>query len=224
MMPSTFRWKHCRAIHTEREIEIMKYAPLVMKVVNKFNREESRVGVFDKHDIIQSGFVGLVEAYDRIKKSEGKLNVNYLELNIKGTIDRYLNYQATGVAIPEYQLQKQKAEIIADRVFGAWMYGFRLDEKSTSGVAYSEFSERIAHETSHYNDELNQDLSDLLWELTSREREIINMSYGVNAQKQSMKQMEKHYNLTRQQISRIKNGALKRLNTLKNAMLMQKYL
>ena len=59
MMPSTFRWKHSNAIHSDRDKDIMKYAPLVMKVVNKFDRSDARVGVFDKHDLIQSGFVGL---------------------------------------------------------------------------------------------------------------------------------------------------------------------
>ena len=36
MMPSTFRWRYSNAIHSERDKDIMKYAPLVMKVVNTF--------------------------------------------------------------------------------------------------------------------------------------------------------------------------------------------
>ena len=221
MMPETFRWRP-HAIHDERHVNIMKYASLVMKVVNKFNREDNRVGVFDKHDLIQSGFVGLIEGYDRIIKSEGKPNVKYLELNIKGTIDRYLNYQATGVAIPEYQLQKQKAEVMADRIFGAWMYSFRLQDYSPGTDIL--FENIVHRQDSFYNEELNEDLSDLMWQLTERERSILNMSFGVNLPKKSMKEMEEVLDLERTQIYRIKKRALEKLNSTKNRMFFAKYL
>ena len=224
MMPSTFRWNAKLALN-EREKAIMGYAPLVMKVVNTFNRDDSRVGVFNKHDIIQSGFVGLVEGYDRIvRDEENKLNVNYLEINIKGTIDRYLNYQATGVAIPEYQLQKAKAEIVADRIFGAWMYSFRLEDISISGKVYADFSYMMENPDDYANEQLSQELSDLMWQLSSRERDVLNMSYGISVGKMSMVEMEKVLGIGRMQISRIKRGALKKLDTNKNRILFANYL
>ena len=172
--------------------------------------------------------LGLVEAYERIIKSEGKLNVAYLELNIKGTIDRYLNYQGTGVAIPEYQLQKSKAEIVADRVFGAWMYGFRTDDPNAKSIndAYDTSIQRMDqfHEGSFYNDELNEELSTIMWELTTRERDIINMSYGVNLPKKSMKEISNILEMSLRGAEDAKKRALKKLNTLKNAMIMEKYL
>ena len=207
MMPSTFRW-NAQISLSEREINIMKYAPLVMKVVNKFNRDDSRAGIFDKHDFIQSGFVGLVEGYDRIIKSDGKPNVNYLEINIKGTIDRYLNYQATGVAIPEYQMQKTKQEIVADRIFGAWMYSFRLDDinSKTFGKAYSDSipNEHVWVLDSYETEELNDMLSDILWCLTNKERDILTMSYGINHSKKSIKEISDHFNMSEIGVKKIK--------------------
>ena len=228
MMPSTFRWKYSDAIHSERDRDIMKYAPLVMKVVNKFNRDDARVGVFDKHDLIQTGFVGLIEGYDRIIKSEGIVNVNYLEINIKGTIDRYLNYQGTGVAIPEYQLQKAKAEIVADRIFGAWMYSFRIDDINSK--VDKEFTaalrqhETLKEEESWDNVELNDELSNIMWQLTNRERDVINMSYGINLPKMSMKEIAEHFDLSMSGIEKVKRNAIKKLNTESNRIFFEKYL
>ena len=226
MMPSTFRYD-ARAATDERDKEIMKYAPLVMKVVNKFNREDNRVGVFDKHDLIQSGFVGLVEGYDRIIKSDGIPNVNYLEINIKGTIDRHLNYQATGVAIPEYHLQKLKAEIVADRIFGAWMYSFRLDDIDKK--AYNSYKNHMSTYDpmmldSYDNEELSQELSDIMWQLTSREREVVSRSFGVNYPKTSENDLSLILNRDVRTIRRIKRKALMKLNTLRNRMMFEKYL
>lgn len=226
MMPSTFRW-NAHATTCERDKAIMVYAPLVMKVVNSFKRDDMRVGIFDKHDLIQSGFVGLIEGYDRIIASEGKTNVNYLELNIKGTINRHLNYQATGVAIPEYQLQKTKSEIVADRVISAFFYTFRLDDNSISGVTYGKFSSRIEYVDamdSYDNELLSEKLSDLMWGLPERDREVLNMSFGITVEKASENKIAKAIDKDVRTVRRIKKRALEELNTLRNALFMKDFL
>ncbi len=217
MMPSTFRWKHSDAIHSDRDKDIMKYAPLVMKVVNKYNRDESRIGVFDKHDLIQSGFVGLIEGYERIIKSDGKLNVNYLEINIKGTIDRYLNYQSTGVAIPEYQIQKIKSELLADRIFRAWTYGFKLEDmNSVSKSFYTSLDQRQIEEEWDKNwktIELNDALTYIMLSLRPKERLILSLSYGLGMEKQSIKEMANSLGMSQIGIKKSKRRALNKLNT-----------
>lgn len=230
MMPSTFRWD-ARSARNERDVNIMKYGPLVMKIVNKYSREEKRIHIFNKHDLIQSGFVGLIEGYDRIIKSNGKVNVNYLERNIKGTIDRYLNYQSAGVAIPEYQIQKLRAEVVADRIFGAWMYSFRVDDinPQTLGVKPQRFVDAFhkadrSEVDSFKNEELNELLSDFMWQLTNRERDILQYSYGVNLPKQSIREIAKLMNLSEISIKKIKAKALKKLNTDKNRLFSQLFL
>ncbi len=227
MMPSTFRWNAKLALN-DREREIMKYAPLVMKVVNGYNREEGRIGVFDKHDLIQSGFVGVIEAYDRIVRDEkNKVNVNYIERNVKGTIDRYLNYQAKGIAIPEYQLQKTKAEIMADRIVSAFYFTFRLDDKSISGKTYAEFSSRIEYDQaqdSYRNEELSQLLSDAMLGLSEKERTIINMNYGITMEKVGMKYIANHLNMSEIGVKVAKKRALEKMKTLGNAIILQSFL
>ena len=229
MMPSTFRWD-ARNTTDEREAGIMKYAPLVMKVVNKFDRDEARIHVFDKHDLIQSGFVGLIEGYDRLKdldvEDQEKNDINYLMKNIEGTINRYLNYQASGVAIPEYQIQKSKAEMFADAVFGAWMYSFKLDDLNPNSIRDS-FADHLQDDfgdDSYDNELLNEHLTTMLYQLPERERNILSYSYGIGYNKHSIKEIAIRLNLSEIRVKQIKKIALVKLNTEKNKGFIENFL
>ena len=226
MMPSTFRWD-ARAARDEREKNIMKYAPLVMKVVNTFKTDDNRVGVFNKHDLIQSGFEGVISGYDSIIASEGTLNVAYLELRIRTYITRHLNYQATGVAIPEYQIDKLKAQVVADRIFGAWMYSFRLDDLNPNAIK-DRFSDHLFDEwddSSYEIEELNELLSDVLWQLSNKERTIISMNYGIGYDdKMTMKDIANYLGMSEIGVKVAKKKALTKLNTEKNALHLANFL
>ena len=228
MMPSTFRWRHVSAIHSERDVNIMKYAPLVMKVVNKYNREESRIGAFDKHDLIQSGFVGLIEGHDRIIKSDGKLNVNYLEINIKGTIDRYLNYQSTGVAIPEYQVQRIKSEMLADKLFRSWMYGYKLEDmNNVSKSFYTSLDQRQVEDEWEKNwrtQELSDSLSYIMLILRPKERLIISLFYGIGIEKLSIKEIANKLEMSQIGVKKSKERAMNKLNTPENREFFKDFL
>ena len=228
MMPSTFRWD-ARNTKDERESGIMKYAPLVMKIVNKFNAEKT--DIFNKHDLIQSGFVGLIEGYDRLKEmkveDQEKNNINYLLKNIEGTINRYLNYQATGVAIPEYQIQKHKNELLADALLGAFKTKiFSLDNLALSGKTFSEFSgfTEYDYSDSYDNEMLNDHLTTMLYQLPERERLIISYSYGVGREKLSIRDIAKELKLSEIRIKQIKKIALVKLNQDKNRSFIENYL
>ena len=225
MMPSTFRW-NARFAKDEREAGIMKYAPLVMKVVNTFDR--TRTDIFDKHDLIQSGFVGLIDGYDAIQRGdEDILNVNYLELRIKSYIIRYLNYEATGVAIPEYQIQKHKNEMIADELLGLFKTKiFSLDNLAVSGKTYAEFSgfTEFDYSDSYDNEILNDHLTTMMYQLSERERLILSYSYGVGREKLSMRDIALELGVSLATVEKSKKKALDKLNHEKNRSFIENYL
>ncbi len=228
MMPSTFRWRKADAIHSNRDKDIMRYAPLVMKVVNKYDRQESRVGVFDKHDLIQCGFVGLIEGYDRIIKSKGEVNGNYLEINIKGTIDRYLNYQSTGVAIPEYQIQKFRAEKLAEMIFRSWMFGYRLEDMNSLDKSYASSLGQREHE-SYLEDswdtvELRDMLTQVMLKLRAKERLILFLSFGIGMDKMSIKNIANKLEMSEIGVKKAKRVSLSKLNTEDNREFFKHFL
>ena len=224
MMPSTFRWD-ARFALDDREKTIMKYAPLVMKVVNTFPREEERVGILTKHDMIQTGFVGLVEGYDAIQASDGKLNVKYLELRVNTSIKRAITSTSTGVHIPESAIRKTKAEEAADKLFGYWLYSFRIDDVDLFEKTYSSYMQYVHRDDSYDNEELEEKLSDLMWCLSDKERHIVRYNFGIGLEeKHSMKKIAKDLIMSEIGVKRAKLRAMSKLKLYANRLNFEKFL
>ena len=213
MMPSTFRWDARYALD-QREADIMKYAPLVMKVVNSFPREEERIGIISKHDLIQTAFVGLVEGYDAIQKSEGKLNVKYLEMRMITSIKRAITSTSTGVHIPESQIRKTKAEEAVDKLFGYWMHSFRITDLDLFEKTYMGYMKYMVREDSFNNEALEQQLFDGMWCLNDKEREVIRSNFGLGPQgKVKMMDIAESLDMSMSGVEKLKRNAIRKLKT-----------
>ena len=214
MMPSTFRWNAKGA--SDRDKEIMKYAPLVMKVVNEYSRNEDRIGILNKHDLIQQAFVGLVEGYDAIHRSKGTVNTKYLELRINTSIKRLIQSSSTGVAIPEYQIAKTKAEQAVDKLFGYWLHSFRITDLELFEKTYGSYMKYMQRQDSYDNEILEEQLLDGMLRLSERERDILKYSYGIGLPKQSMKQISSMLKMSLRTVERTKRKSIDKLRIILN--------
>ena len=213
----------------------LEYIPLVIKISNKINTDESRVGVFGRDDIVQSGNVGLVEAWykvdwDVIGEAEEPMKrlANYLSARVDGAIKRSLNKNAVGVAIPESAIRRLKAEQMADKLFGNWMYSFRVDDYAPGTTL--RFVDVVEYDpsdlTSHYtNVLLNERLSDVLLDLPQRDRDVVKMLFGIDFDRRfKEEEVAKHIGKNVRTVRRTKKKVLEILNNEENRKYFEDFL
>lgn len=68
---------------TEQEKEIIKYLPLVQKIVNRLNLKNRD---YDKEDLFNIGVIGLMDALKKYDKSKNVPFESYASIRIKGAI------------------------------------------------------------------------------------------------------------------------------------------
>ena len=215
--------------------DMLSYVPLVLKITNKIDNSEGRIGVFNRLDLIQSGCYGLAEQWANIDwdmigdadEPEKRL-ANFLSARIDRTIKRDLNKNAIGVAIPESVIRKLTAEKITDELFGNWMYSFRIDDYAPGTTL--RFTEIVEYDpgdlNSHYNNVLlNEGLSDVMLSLSNRERDVLKMSFGVDFDdRQSEQEIADYIKRDVRTVRRIKREAIKKLNIEENKEYLKDFL
>jgi RNA polymerase sigma factor (sigma-70 family) len=180
-----------------RDELIVKFLPLVENLARKFSTSQQASGVLSINDLIQEGSVGLVAAVDRIdwvKLCESddieKTIKSFLSKRIKGAIRRAIDINRGNIRIPEHKLNeirkdfgknKKMVEMFFNSIF------LSIDAKpNNEDSAY-----QIPDESEPYNMELlNVYLIGLLKRyLNEKEYEVLRLSYGLDCDKHSAKQI-----------------------------------
>lgn len=210
-----------------------EFLPLTLKHVNSINKEYKKVGIFSKNDLIQAGNKGLVAAWSNIdwalvmeNENPDKRLVNFLSARITGAIKRELNQAAVIVAIPESYIRKTKSELAVDALFGNWLYSFRIDDYAPgTTLRYVDILDDRSEEEWIDIYELNDKLTDIMLPLRQQERDIIRMVYGIDYQRpMSYKEISDKLNISAGNARKIKERALKKLNTEENRKLLETFL
>ena len=180
-----------------RDELIVKFLPLVENLARKFSTSQQASGVLSINDLIQEGSVGLVAAVDRIdwvKLCESddieKTIKSFLSKRIKGAIRRAIDINRGNIRIPEHKLNeirkdfgknKKMVEMFFNSIF------LSIDAKPNS----EDSAYQIPDESEPYNMELlNVYLIGLLRRyLNEKEYEVLRLSYGLDCDKHSAKQI-----------------------------------
>ena len=196
----------------------MRFAKLVMKYALPIDRNESRIGVLDFNDILQNAFLGLLEGWknidwDKIENSPNrdKTIANFLSARIIGSIKRENFKTAVGVRIPEHVISQTIKEEIQDRLFGNWMFNFKLDDYSPGTMLrYIDLIED--REESYRNHILNDKLSDCLLTLPEKQRKILDWSFGLNLDKKmSIREISEKLGMSEIGVKKAKSRGLDKL-------------
>ena len=180
-----------------RDELIIKFLPLVENLARKFSTSQQASGILSINDLIQEGSVGLVAAVDRIdwtKLCESddieKTIKSFLSKRIKGAIRRAIDINRGNIRIPEHKLNeirkdfgknKKMVEMFFNSIF------LSIDAKPNS----EDSAYQIPDESEPYNMELlNVYLMGLLRRyLNEKEYEVLRLSYGLDCDKHSAKQI-----------------------------------
>jgi len=205
-----------------REELITKFLPLVENIARKFSTASQASGVMDILDLIQEGSSGLIKAVDRIdwsifNQSKYKENTmkSFLYKRIKGAIRRGVDVNRA-VRIPETKLQEIRKNFGKDEKMVAMFFNsifLSIDEYQDNEDINLEIEDKSE---SNNMDLLNVYLLGLLRKhLDSKEYQVLRMSYGLDCNKHSAKEIAEVLNFKQSSayvnISKIKKQAVEKL-------------
>ena len=207
-----------------REQMIIGFAPLVENLARKFSTSQQASGVMDITDLIQEGNSGLIKAVDRLdyqmlKESEDqeKTLKSFLSKRIRGHIRRAIDINRGDMRIPEHKLNEIRRNFGKDKKMVEMFFNsifLSIDEKPKQD---EDMIYQIPDKSEPYNIEmLNAYLDSLLKKyLDEREYNVLVLSYGLNCDKHSAKQIAAKLNMQGSssyvRVSQLKKQAVQKL-------------
>lgn len=211
---------------SNRDQLIIDYMPLVEKIVRRFSTSDQASGVLSVNDLLQEGYIGLIKAVDKIQETrladstdpEKMLEV-FLSKRIKGSIRRAIDINRGDIRIPEHKLNeirkdngknKEMVALFFNSIFLSIDHTFGEEEEESPIF-------QIEDKSKPYNiDILNKYLLSLMkMHLDDREYEVLRLSYGLDCNKLSAKEIAEKLNITGSanyvRVSQIKRDALDKL-------------
>ncbi len=179
-----------------RDELITKFLPLVENIARKFSTTQQASGVMSINDIIQEGSAGLTKAIDRLdwqmlEQSEDveKTLKSFLSKRIKGAIRRAIDKNRGDIRIPEHKLNEIRKDNGKDQKMVAMFFNsifLSIDAQPTDD---ENSMYQIPDKSEPYNIQLlNIYLVGLLRKhLTDKEFEVLRLSYGLDCDKHSAK-------------------------------------
>ena len=181
--------------YTRSEL-IVKFLPLVENIARKFSTTQQASGVMTINDLIQEGSIGLTKAVDRLdynmlKDSEDqeKTLKSFFSKRIKGTIRRAVDINRGDIRIPEHKMNeirknpkdKKMVEMFFNSIF------LSIDAKQYNDE--DDMAYQVPDNSEPYNIALlNSYLKSLMLKhLTSNQYEVLRLSYGLDCDKHSAK-------------------------------------
>ena len=175
----------------------VRYLYLVENLARKFSTGQAASGVLDITDLIQEGSYGLIAAANKINwevilesDNPEKTLISFLSKRIKGAIRRAIDTNRAGMRIPEHKLNEMRKNLGEDKKLVAQFFNsiFLSIEEQTEN---NDMIFQIEDKTEKYNiDLLNSYLRSLMKKyLNKKEYEVLRLSYGLDCDKHSAKQI-----------------------------------
>ena len=208
----------------KREELIIKFLPLVENIARKFSTSQQASGVMDITDFIQEGSIGLTKAVDKLdytllkdSKDKEKTLKSFFFKRIKGSIRRAIDTNRGNIRIPEHKMNeirnnprdKKMVEMFFNSIF------LSIDHKKQTND--EDMVYQIPDQSEPYNlIILNSYLKSLMQKhLNKNEYEVLRLSYGLDCDKHSAKDIASKINIEGTsayvRISELKKQAVQKL-------------
>ena len=184
---------------------IVKFMPLVENLARKFPTSQQASGILSINDLIQIGNEALVRAVDKLdieflKGSDDveKTLKSFLSKRIKGAIRRRIDMHRGNMRIPEHKINEIRSNPKDKKMVAMFFNSMFLsvdDQVHGDGNESTVF--QIPDDSEPYNIQLlNMYLESLLKKhLNDKEYEVIRLSYGLDCDKHSAKEIAKLLNI-----------------------------
>tara|TARA_A100001201_G_scaffold18884_1_gene21230 strand:+ start:447 stop:1202 length:756 start_codon:yes stop_codon:yes gene_type:complete len=206
-----------------RDELIIKFMPLVENIARKFATSQQASGVMSILDIIQEGHANLIKAVDRIDwdklhESEDmeKTLKSFLSKRIKGGIRRAIDTNRGQMRLPEHVTNEIRKNFGKDKKAVAMFFNsifLSIDAAREDDDMFMQIEDK----SEPYNqDFLNMYLTSLLKQhLDDKEFHVLRLSYGLDCDKHSAKQIANYLDIQGSgayvRVSQLKRQAVNKL-------------
>jgi RNA polymerase sigma factor (sigma-70 family) len=211
----------------KRDELIIKFMPLVENIARKFKDSDAANGVVSLSDRIQFGNIGLVKAIDKIQwkqitasKDPERTIKSYLAKRIRGAIRRATDANRSGMRIPEHKLNEIRNDF--DNYENSELYFNSMFQSIDASLSDEDnMIMQIPDESSDpmIKENLSYKLRDIMLNnLTEKEYHVIRLSYGINCDKMSAKEIASYLDMkgtsSYVRVSQLKKQAIDKLKNV----------
>ena len=181
-----------------RDELVVKFLPLVENLARKFATSQQASGVMAITDLIQEGSLSIIKAVDRIdwetirqSEDQEKTLKSFLSKRIKGGIRRAIDINRGQMRLPEHVTNSIRKNFGKDKKAVAMFFNSIFLSIDASMRDDDDLFLQIEDKSEPYNQEfLNMYLTSLLKQhLTDKEYHVLRLSYGLDCDKHSAKQI-----------------------------------
>jgi len=187
-----------------RDELVITFLPLVENIARKFATSQQASGVMAITDLIQEGALNLIKAVDRIfwdkiKESEDqeKTLKSFLSKRIKGGIRRAVDINRGQMRLPEHVTNSIRKNFGKDKKAVAMFFNSIFLSIDAGTRDDDDLFLQIEDTSEPYNQVfLNMYLTSLLKQhLTDKEFHVLRLSYGLDCDKHSAKEIANHLSI-----------------------------
>jgi RNA polymerase sigma factor (sigma-70 family) len=187
-----------------RDELIIKFMPLVENVARKFATSQQASGVMAITDMIQEGCLNLIKAVDRIdwetiaaSEDKEKTLKSFFSKRIKGGIRREVDKNRGQMRLPEHITNSIRKNFGKDKKAVAMFFNSIFLSIDAGVREDDDMFLQIEDKSEPYNQVfLNMYLTSLLKQhLTDKEFNVLRLSYGLDCDKHSAKQIAQYLNI-----------------------------
>ena len=187
-----------------REELVVTFLPLVENLARKFATSQQASGVMAITDLIQEGALNLIKAVDRIywdkileSEDQEKTLKSFLSKRIKGGIRRAIDINRGQMRLPEHVTNDIRKNFGKDKKAVAMFFNSIFLSIDAGTREDDDLFLQIEDRSEPYNQEfLNMYLTSLLKQhLNDKEFHVLRLSYGLDCDKHSAKQIAKYLDI-----------------------------
>ena len=209
-----------------RDQLIVKFLPLVENMARKFSTTSQASGVLSILDLIQEGSAGLTRAVDKLdwnmlneSEDQEKTLKSFFSKRIKGAIRRRIDMQRGDMRIPEHKINEIRKNNGKDKKMVAMFFNsiFLSIDAQPLNDDNENMMYQIPDKSEPYNISLmNVYLKSLMEKhLDYNEYEALRLSYGLDCNKHSAKEIAEHLKIngisSYVRVSELKKQAVQKL-------------
>jgi RNA polymerase sigma factor (sigma-70 family) len=181
-----------------RDELIIKFLPLAENLARKFSTAQQASGVMTINDLIQEGNYGLCAAVDRIdwdmiliSENQEKTLKSFLAKRIRGAIRRGIDTNRGSMRIPEHKLNEIRKDFGEDKKMVELFFNSVFRSLDAGTQEQQEMAYNIPDNIKDYNKEMLAAYikSMMLNYLNPKEFQVLRLSYGLDCDKHSAKQI-----------------------------------
>ena len=189
--------------YTRNEL-IIVFMPLVENLARKFATSQQASGVMAITDLIQEGALNLIKAVDRIdwntineSEDQEKTMKSFLSKRIKGGIRRAIDINRGQMRLPEHVTNSIRKNFGKDKKAVAMFFNSIFLSIDAGTRDDDDLFLQIEDTSEPYNQVfLNMYLTSLLKQhLTDKEFHVLRLSYGLDCDKHSAKEIANHLSI-----------------------------